>query len=79
MPTDRKVSASTQDQGKAALLFLYKAVLGINLPLLREVVSAQGSRRLPVVLTRREVKTLPEALHGTSWLIASLLYGTGMR
>lgn len=71
--------ASTQDQGKAALLFLYKAVLGIDLPWFREVVSAQGSRRLPVVLTRREVKTLPKALHGTSWLIASLLYGTGMR
>src|SRR5690606_11433360 len=52
---------------------------GIDLPWLRELVSAQGSRRLPVVLTRQEVKTLLEALHGTSWLIASLLYGTGMR
>jgi len=79
LATDRKVSASTQNQAKAALLFLYKAVLGIDLPWLQEVVSAQGSRRLPVVLTRQEVKTLLEALHGTSWLIASLLYGTGMR
>jgi len=79
LASDRKVSASTQNQAKAALLFLYKAVLGIDLPWLRELVSAQGSRRLPVVLTRQEVKTLLEALHGTSWLIASLLYGTGMR
>jgi integrase len=79
LASDRKVSASTQNQAKAALLFLYKAVLGIDLPWLRELVSAQGSRRLPVVLTRQEVKTLLEALHGTSWLIANLLYGTGMR
>lgn len=79
LATDRKVSASTQNQAKAALLFLYKAVLNIDLPWLQEVVSAQGSRRLPVVLTRQEVKTLLEALHGTNWLIASLLYGTGMR
>jgi integron integrase len=79
LASERKVSASTQNQAKAALLFLYKAVLGIDLPWLRELVSAQGSRRLPVVLTRQEVKTLLEALQGTSWLIASLLYGTGMR
>lgn len=46
LASDRKVSASTQNQAKAALLFLYKAVLGIDLPWLRELVSAQGSRRL---------------------------------
>src|SRR5690606_36912893 len=79
LATERKVSASTQNQAKAALLFLYKAVLGIDLPWLQEVVSARGSRHLPVVLTRQEVKTLLEALHGKSWPFASLLYGTGMR
>ncbi|TXL64339.1 hypothetical protein FHP08_15545 [Zeimonas arvi] len=46
---------------------------------LQEVVSPQGSRRLPVVLTRQKVKTLLEALRGTNWLIASLLDGAGMR
>jgi len=61
LASERKVSASTQNQAKAALLFLYKAVLGIDLPWLRELVSARGSRRLPGVLTRREVKTLLEA------------------
>lgn len=79
LATDRKVSTSTQNQAKAALLFLYKAVLNIGLPWLQEVISAQGSRRLSVVLTRQEAKTLLEALHGTNWLIAGLLYGTGMR
>lgn len=79
LATERKVSASTQNQAKAALLFLYKAVLGVDLPWLGEIVSAQRSRRLPVVLTRREVKVLPENLRGTGWLIASLLYGTGLR
>src|SRR5690606_1978701 len=74
-----QVSASTQNQAKAALLFLYKAVLGVDLPWLGEIVSAQRSRRLPVVLTRREVKVLLENLRGTGWLIASLLYGTGLR
>lgn len=79
LATTRNVSASTQNQAKAALLFLYKAVLGLELPWLREIVSAQRPRKLPVVLTRLEVKALLQALHGTSWLIASLLYGTGMR
>lgn len=79
LATERKVSASTQNQAKAALLFLYKAVLGVDLPWLGEIVSAQRSRRLPVVLTRREVKVLLENLRGTGWLIASLLYGTGLR
>lgn len=74
----RHVSASTQNQAKAALLFLYKEVL-VELPWLDEIVQAKVSRRLPVVLTTRETKALLDGLHGTQWLVASLLYGTGMR
>ncbi len=75
----RHVSASTQNQAKAALLFLYREVLGVQLPWLDEIVQAHVARRLPVVLTPREVKALLDALNGPVWLVASLLYGTGMR
>lgn len=76
---ERCVSASTQNQAKSAILFLYEHVLAIDLPWLDEVVSAKVSRRLPVVLTSREVAALLQSLDGTMGLIASLLYGTGMR
>lgn len=56
LATARNVSASTQNQAKAALLFLHKTVLGVELPCLHEIVSAQRPRRLPVALTRLEVK-----------------------
>ena len=79
LATGRNVSASTQNQAKAALLFLYKHVLGIELPWLDEIVSANRRPRLPVVLTQREVKALFEQMHGTMGLFASLLYSTGMR
>ena len=73
------MSPSTQNQANAALLFLYKEVLDLSLPWLDEVVQAKTTRRLPVVLTVREVKALLDALDGRAWLVASLLYGTGMR
>ena len=79
LAVERGVSASTQNQAKAALLFLYKEVLQQNLPWLAEVVAARASRRLPVVLTQREVRDLLLQMNGTMWLVASLLYGTGMR
>ena len=79
LATARRVSASTQNQAKAALLFLYKEVLGVELPWLDEIVQARATRRLPVVLTTREVKALLDELDGAMWLVASLLYGTGMR
>jgi integron integrase len=79
LAVDRVVSASTQNQAKSAILFLYEHVLAIDLPWLAEVVSAKVSRRLPVVLTSREVRSLLQSLDGTMWLVASLLYGTGMR
>lgn len=79
LAVERKVSASTQNQAKAALLFLYKEILHVNLPWLDEVVSAKPGRRLPVVLTQREVRELLLELNGVVWLVGSLLYGTGMR
>jgi integron integrase len=79
LAVERNVSASTQSQAKAALLFLYKEVLQMDLPWLKEVVEAKAGKRLPVVLTPREVTALLAELNGTMWLVASLLYGTGMR
>lgn len=75
----RSVSASTQAQARSALLFLYKEVLAVALPWLDEVVIAKASQRLPVVLTPREVHALLGQMTGTGGLIATLLYGTGMR
>ena len=74
-----KVAASTQNQAKAALLFLYKEVLAIQLPWLENVEQAKVPKRLPVVLNRDEIQAILSRLTGTQWLIASLLYGTGMR
>jgi len=79
LAVERNVSASTQNQAKAALLYLYKQLLGVDLPWLDEVVQAKTPKRLPVVLTTREVRDLLMQLNGPMWLIASLLYGTGMR
>ena len=79
LATDRDVAASTQSQAKSAILFLYRDVLGVQLPWLDDIVAAKSSRRLPVVLTPSEVRALMNELSGTMGLIAALLYGTGMR
>ena len=79
LAVERQVSASTQNQAKAALLYLYKQVLEIDLPWLEEVVQAKRPQRLPVVLTPSEVRELLLHMEGTTGLIAQLLYGTGMR
>ena len=73
------VSASTQNQALSALLFLYREVLGIDLPWLDNVVRAKKPLRLPVVLTRSEVALVLERMEGVYSLMARLLYGTGMR
>ena len=73
------MAPATQSQAKAALLFLYSEVLGEHLSWLDGVVSAKASRRLPVVLTPREVGAMLAEMSGTTGLLASLLYGTGMR
>lgn len=75
----RDVAASTQNQALSALLFLYRDVLGIELPWMENVVRAKRPRRLPVVLSQEEVRRLLAAMDGRPWLLASLLYGTGMR
>ena len=69
----RRVAASTQNQAMAALLFLYKQVLGRELEGLGNAVRAKAPTRLPVVLTRPEVKALLGGLRGTNLLVASLL------
>jgi integron integrase len=75
----RKVSASTQNQALAALLFLYQTVLEFELPWLRDVVRAKPSRHLPVVLTHKEVRAVLARLEDEYWLIGSILYGGGLR
>ncbi|MGB7815527.1 MAG: integron integrase [Methylotenera sp.] len=74
-----KVSASTQNQAKSALLFLYKEVLGQSLPWLDNVEQAKVPKHLPVVLSQAEVQKILSHLDGTHHLVVSLLYGTGMR
>jgi integron integrase len=74
-----KVSASTQNQAKSALLFLYKEILSVELPWLDDVERAKTPKRLPVVLTQQEVQKILTQLTGTHHLVVSLLYGTGMR
>lgn len=75
----RGVGASTQNQALAALVFLYREVLGRDLPWLAGLVRAKPSTRLPVVLSRDEVQALLNALSGLPKLAATLLYGSGLR
>lgn len=75
----RRVSASTQNQAKSAILFLYKEVINKELPWLNGVVAARVSQRLPVVLSVEEVNAALGRLRGTSSLVARLLYGSGLR
>ncbi len=79
LATKGRVSASTQNQALSALLFLYRHVLGRRIGDLGDVVRARRPARLPVVLTRHEVKTLLGQLQGDRWLMASLMYGAGLR
>jgi integron integrase len=75
----RRVSSATQAQALAAILFLYKRVLNADLPWLGNVIRASRPKRLPVVLSRDEVRGLIGHLDGSYWMIASLLYGSGLR
>ena len=79
LATRGKVSASTQNQALAAILFLYREVLGRELGWIDQVVRAKRPIRVPVVLTRSETSALLSRLEGTTWLMASLLYGSGLR
>ena len=75
----RKVTASTQNQALSALLFLYKSVLNVELPWLDNLTRARRSEHLPVVMTPAEVAAVLAHLQGEVWLVASLLYGSGLR
>ena len=85
---DRNVSASTQNQAASALVYLYRRVLGIAVvptdhgalhQVMNGVARARNPKRLPTVLTRDEVATVLGRMQGVSWLIAWVLYGSGLR
>ena len=73
------VAASTQNQALAAILFLYKEVLQVELPWLDDVTRAKRPPKLPVVLSESEAKALLAQLEGVHYLVAALLYGSGLR
>jgi integrase len=79
LATRGRVAASTQNQALSALLFLYRHVLEIDLPPIGEVVRARRPRKLPVVLTVREVASVLAELKGVHSLVGGLLYGSGLR
>ena len=79
LATDRGVSASTQNQALCALLFLYRKVLEVELDWVENITRAKPSEHVPIVLTRDEVATVLGRMSGRNWLMASLMYGTGMR
>jgi integron integrase len=74
-----RVAASTQNQALNALLFLYREILGVELPWLDGLVRAKRPQHLPTVLTREEVRTVLEQLDSAPRLMALLLYGAGLR
>jgi integron integrase len=79
LASEREVAAATQNQALSALLFLYKEALAMPLPWLEGLERAKRPARLPTVLTGAEVTRLLGQLHGPRWLMASLLYGAGLR
>jgi integron integrase len=79
LATERDVAAATQNQALSALLFLYKHVLGVELPWLGELVRAQRPVRLPSVLSEAEVRRLLACVSGATRLMVGLLYGAGLR
>jgi integron integrase len=79
LATERQVSASTQNQALAALLFLYERVLRLPVGPVEHVVRAKTPLRLPVVLSRDEVAGVLSQLHGAMWIVGTLLYGSGLR
>ena len=79
LAVEGKVAASTQNVALCALLFLYRDVLGVELPYVGGVLRAKRPTRVPVVFTREEVDALRSRLHGTYRLVTDLLYGAGLR
>ncbi len=79
LATQRKVSTSTHNQALSSLLFLYREVLNVQLPWMNSIKRPAYTKRIPSVLTREEVAALLAAMEGEVGLVATLLYGTGMR
>ena len=79
LAVERRVSARTQNQAASALMFLYREVLQIPMAWPAGAARAKVPTRLPVVLTREEVRAVLARLEGTTWLMAALLYGAGLR
>jgi integron integrase len=79
LASDYHVSASTQNQALNALLFLYREILNKDIGYVDGVVRAKRPHRLPVVLTRQEVRSILGFLDGSDWIMAMLLYGAGLR
>jgi integron integrase len=79
LAVEERVATATQNQAFSALLFLYRAVLGIEIEGLEGIVRAKRSRRMPEVLSRAEVAALLRALDGQARMVGLLLYGSGLR
>jgi integron integrase len=79
LATEGQVSASTQNQALSALLFLYREVLNVELPFIDGIERAKRPVRVPTVLTRHEADKMLECMRGVHHLMASLLYGSGLR
>lgn len=79
LAVDRSVSASTQNVALSALVYMYCNVLGVEMPQTAGIVRAQRSKRIPCVLTQDEVRLLLQHMSGETHLMASLLYGAGLR
>jgi integron integrase len=79
LASESHVSTSTQNQALNAILFLYREALGKNIGYVDGVIRAKKPGRLPVVLTKEEVKNILTRLNGTQWLMSMLLYGAGLR
>lgn len=79
LAVDKNVAPSTQNQALCALLFLYREVLGIKIDWIDGFTLAKRKKRLPVVLTKEEVNAVLSRMQGVAWLMASLLYGSGLR
>jgi integron integrase len=79
LANDCHVASATQAQALAALLFLYKRVLNVDLPWIDNVVRAHRPKRLPTVLTQADVQRVLANMSGVYWIIAALLYGSGLR
>lgn len=79
LAVDKNVAPSTQNQALCALLFLYREVLGVKIDWVDGFTLAKRKKRLPVVLTKEEVNAVLSRMKGEAWLMAILLYGSGLR